>query len=112
MDIPPHGLILNSEGYAVPSPSVISTVQVSFCKPPLMVHIPTLPPPCHDVMVQIPSPMNTTSIVPPSFDSTIAGLAFRKSGSSRHPNVSNDNTSTLGNASGTILMVNGLPING
>ena len=76
MDIPSHGLILNLDGYSVRSPSVISEVKVSFLQPTLIVHIPTLPPPRHDGMVQLPPTLNNTRIVPPLVDSTNAGMAF------------------------------------
>ena len=39
-------------------------------------------------------------------------MTFRQSVLRINPNASADDTSTLGNAYGTILMVNGRPING
>ena len=63
-------------------------------------------------MLQIPSTLNATPIVPPAVDSTNYGMAFRKLVPRRDPDVSTYDTSTLGNASGTISMVNVHPING
>ena len=63
---PPHGHILNSDGYAVPSPSVISADQASFLQPTSMVHINSTTKSCHVGMVQLPPLPNATYIVPPS----------------------------------------------
>ena len=56
--------------------------------------------------------MNATPIVPPAVDSTNYGMAFRKLVPRRDLDVSTYDTITLGNASGTIYMVNVHPING
>ena len=60
---PTHGLILNSDGYEVRSPSVISAVKFSFSQRILMVNIHSTPTPRHVGMVQIPPPPNATPIV-------------------------------------------------
>ena len=109
---PPRGLILNSDIYVVPYLSVISAVQDSFIQPPLMLHIPSTPTPFYIGTVELPPPPNYTPIVPPSVNSTSDGVLFCQSGLSSNPNVSVDDNSTLGNAYGTILVVNGRPING
>ena len=109
---PPNGLILNSEEYLVPSPILISTVQASFFKHFFMVHNILTPTPCYVGMVQLCNPLNSTHIVPPSVYSTNSGMLFRKWVSRRNPNISIDDNSTLGHASGKKLMVNGFPIMG
>ena len=109
---PLHALILNSDGYAVPSPSVISAVQASFFQPPSVVHISLTPTPCHVSMVQLPPPTNTTPIVPPEVNSTNAGMEFRKLVSRRNTTASADYASTLSNAYVIIYVVNGCHING
>ena len=108
----PRGLMLNSDGYAVPSPSVVSAVLASFFQPPSTVHIPTPVSPLHVGMVQLPPPPNDTPLVPPAVNSTNAGMVFCQSGSNRNINVSTDDTINPGNYYGTISMVNGRPING
>ena len=108
---PSHGIILKSDGNAVPYPSVISTVQTSFFQENAMVHIPLPYPHCHVCMVKLPPPPNAIPIVLPAVDSIDDVLVFQKSGSSSNPNTYADNTSTLRNASGNILMVNGCSIN-
>ena len=60
----PHGLILKSDGYAVPSLSDVSSVEASFFQPPLMVHIPSTPKYLHVGMVQLPPLPNDKPIVP------------------------------------------------
>ena len=61
---PPHGLILKSDGYAVPYLSVISSAEASFSQPPSMIHITLNPKPCHVGMIQPPPPTNAIPIVP------------------------------------------------
>ena len=108
---PPHGLIFNSDGYAVPSPSVIFTVQASFWKNPSMVHTNSAHTPCHICMVQLPPSPNNTPIVPPLVHTTNDGMVFRQLLSRRNTNVSACDNSTLGGASRMIVMVNVCPIN-
>ena len=77
-----------------------------------MLHIPTTHPPFHVGMVQIPLPPNATPIVTLAVDPTSSGMYFHKSGSRSNPNVYADDIITPGNASVTISMVNGRPMNG
>ena len=109
---PTHGLVLNSGEYAVPSPSVIYSVQASFSQPPSMMHIPSTPKPLHVGMVELPPPPNATPLGIPAFNLNNAGMVFMQLVSRRNPNVSVDYNSTLGNASGAISVINGHPING
>ena len=92
--------------------SVISAVQASFYQPLFMVHISTTRPLRHVGLKKIPPPLNATPILPLAVDSTVFLLAFWQLGSMRNPNVSTDDTSTLLNYSGTILMVNSCTNNG
>ena len=75
--------------------SVISEVQDSFCKTPLMVHITKPLPPCHVGMVQLPSSPNASPIVPLAVDSNHYGMDFWQSGLRINPKFSTDDTSTL-----------------
>ena len=90
---------------------MISAVQASSFQPPSMVHIPSSPPPRHVGMVQLLTPPNPTPIVPPVVDSTIFEMTLRQSGLMMNTNASVDDTRTLGNDFGTILVVNGSSIN-
>ena len=73
---PPHNLILNPGGCAVPSQSMIYAVQASFCQPPSVVHITTPPATTHVILVQITPLLNATPVVTPADDSTNYGMVF------------------------------------
>ena len=109
---PPHGLILNSDEYAIPSSNVISVVQALLLQTPSMVNIPLTTSPRYVGMLQLPPTPNYTPIVPLVVNSHNSGMTFRQLCSRINPNVSADDTITLGNDSANILMVNSCPING
>ena len=108
---PPRGPVLNSNRYAVPYPSVLFAVKSSFIQPPSMLHINLTPTPCHVGMVEIPPTPNATPTVTPVVNPTNYGMAFWQSISRSNTNFSSEDNSTLGNASGMILMINGCTIN-
>ena len=76
-----------------------------------MLHINLTPTPCHVGMVEIPPTPNATPTVTPAVNPTNYGMAFWQSISRSNTNFSSEDNSTLGNASGMILMVNGCTIN-